>query len=84
MNTNPQQLSPDDVHYLSFEGGGGKGAAYLGALAALAHPEIGLLQHEAATDDYHLRRWTSADEFGIRGVAGASVGAITAALLASG
>ncbi|WP_162562567.1 patatin-like phospholipase family protein [Salinigranum rubrum] len=84
MNTNPQKLSPDDVHYLSFEGGGGKGAAYLGALTALAHPDIGLLQHEAATDDYHLRRWTDADEFGIRGVAGASVGAITAALLASG
>jgi NTE family protein len=84
MNTKPQKLPPDRVHYLSFEGGGGKGAAYLGALAALAHPEIGLLQHETATDDYHLRRWTDADEFGIRGVAGASVGAVTAALLASG
>jgi NTE family protein len=84
MNTKPQKLSPDDVHYLSFEGGGGKGAAYLGALAALSHPEIGLLQYEAETDDYHLRRWSSADGVGIRGVAGASVGAITAALLASG
>ena len=84
MNPTRQTLPPDDVHYLSFEGGGGKGAAYLGALAALAHPDIGLLQHEAATDDYHLRRWTDADGFGIKGVAGASVGAITATLLASG
>jgi hypothetical protein len=46
MNTRPQQLSATDVHYLSFEGGGGKGAAYLGALAALAHPAIGLLEDE--------------------------------------
>ena len=84
MNTKPQTLSPKNVRYLSFEGGGGKGAAYLGALAAFAHPEVGLLRYDATTDDYYLRRWTSADEPGIKGVAGASVGAITASLLASG
>jgi NTE family protein len=84
MNTKPQKLSPETVRYLSFEGGGGKGPTYLGALAAFAHPEIGLLRHDAATDDYHLRRWTGPDEPGISGVSGASVGAITASLLASG
>lgn len=84
MKTKPQKLSPETVRYLSFEGGGGKGAAYLGALAAFAHPEIGLVRYDAVTDDYYLRRWTSPDEPGVRGVAGASVGAVTATLLASG
>lgn len=80
----PRQLTAEQVQYISFEGGGGKGAAYLGALAALAHPEIGLLVYDDETDDYHLDRRTEGAERGVDGVAGASAGAITAALLASG
>jgi NTE family protein len=79
----PQRLAPDQVQYLSLEGGGGKGAAYLGALAALAHPSIGLLVHDHQRDDYFLKRDVDG-EGGIKGIAGASAGAITAALLASG
>ena len=80
----PTKLTPEQVHYLSFEGGGGKGAAYLGALAALSHPDIGLLEYDEVTDDYYLKRRAGGSGSGIRGMAGASAGAITVALVASG
>jgi NTE family protein len=82
--TEDATLTAGRVQYLSFEGGGGKGAAYLGALAALAHPDVGLLTYDRGTDDYHLERRTDGAERGVAGVAGSSAGAITAALLASG
>lgn len=74
------KLAPAEVSYLSFEGGGGKGGAYLGALAALAEPGLEFFQTRIVGDgvDHFL------DVRKIRGIAGASAGAITAALIASG
>lgn len=73
------KLDPEDVEYLSFAGGGGKGGAYLGVMAAAAHEDIGLLEatERDGEDDWVL------DTDQVKGVAGASAGAITAALVAS-
>jgi predicted acylesterase/phospholipase RssA len=76
-----QKLKPKDVHYLSLEGGGGKGVAYLGALAAFAESEIGILEptegKKGKKIDYIIGKQ-------IKGISGSSAGAITATLLAIG
>lgn len=38
-------LRPEEVKYLALEGGGGKGFAYLGAIAALESKSLGVLDH---------------------------------------
>ena len=63
-----------DVQYLCFEGGGGKGFAFVGALEALESPALG-----------RKLRFESGRVVGdIKGIAGASAGAITAVAVASG
>ncbi|NLB23812.1 MAG: hypothetical protein GX762_01390 [Bacteroidales bacterium] len=64
-------LKPEEVKYLAFEGGGGKGNAFLGAVKGLE--EEGVLK-------YKNGRISSS----VKGIAGASAGAITALFLASG
>ena len=59
------------IKYLSFEGGGGKGNAYVGALNALEQLKI------IGFKDHHLQG-------NIKGISGASAGAIIALLLGSG
>ena len=79
MSSEPRKLKVGDVKYLSLEGGGGKGAAYLGALAAFA--DLGILKPikgSKGPKDYVI------DNNKIKGIAGASAGAITATLLACG
>jgi NTE family protein len=72
MSTTPSlpRLTTDQIKYLALEGGGGKGTAYAGALAALF--EIGLL------------KCTQAKQVGVKGISGASAGAITALMLSCG
>ena len=72
MSNYPSRLNPDDIKYLALEGGGGKGNAYVGALESLSHPSLNIIRHL----DYRLTN--------IKGVAGASAGAITSLFLASG
>jgi NTE family protein len=67
----PGPLRPSQIRYLSFEGGGGRGFAYLGALEALE--QLGVLR---STSDP-----TTAN---IVGFGGSSAGAITALLLSCG
>lgn len=69
-------LLPEHIRYLSFEGGGGKGAAYLGVLIALLRPEFNVFKK--GEDDL---TYLSDD---IAGIAGTSAGGITAALLGAG
>jgi predicted acylesterase/phospholipase RssA len=69
------KLKTNDVNYLAFEGGGGKGIAYLGAVKALEEvfdqkPLIDLKQ------DIGLRK--------LQGISGSSAGSITAFMLALG
>lgn len=68
-----------EVKYLAFEGGGGKGVAYMGVIKALEDPRVGILPIPDQKNDYygHQRRQ-------LKGVAGASAGAITALLIAMG
>lgn len=82
------RVAASQVRHLVFSGGGGKGFAYLGALAALG--DFGFLRNPALAaerageadgstslpDDYVV------DETRIDGLAGTSAGAITAALIA--
>ena len=63
---------PEDVHYLALEGGGGKGVTYLGAIQALE-------QMNVLPIDLNRRGRNQ-----IRGISGASAGAITALMLAMG
>ena len=90
--TTEGRLARADVHYLAFEGGGGKGFAHIGAIQALE--ELGLLQTSssgrvsplARTPDY-LQSVDPARRLlpePIRGIAGSSVGAIMALLLSCG
>lgn len=71
-------IDPDSVRYLVFEGGGGKGFAYLGALQAFKHPDVGILKEHYPGAGYQI------DPTRIDGVAGASAGAIFAALVGCG
>ena len=63
----PQHLKPSDVRYLALEGGGAKGIAYIGALAALEALDI---------------RLSSGSHKGVRGISGASAGSMTAFMYA--
>lgn len=64
--------SPANVHYLALEGGGGKGVTYLGAIRALE--SMGVLPINIDSRGSNQ----------IRGISGASAGAITAMFLAMG
>jgi NTE family protein len=81
-----RRLKPQEVKYLVFEGGGGKGFAYLGALRALQERKI--LKYitpdksQPASADGH--RHGRLDFNTLRGIGGASAGAITAFLLSIG
>ncbi|MHA1853496.1 MAG: patatin-like phospholipase family protein [Candidatus Heimdallarchaeaceae archaeon] len=74
------KIKPQDVRYLIFEGGGGKGATYLGALQALEELEIiNYKKHKVNNQSvYRL------DNKQIKGLAGTSVGSLTALLIAMG
>jgi predicted acylesterase/phospholipase RssA len=69
-------LKVGQITHLALEGGGGKGFAFVGAIKALE--EIGVLGYE--TDSYGQRKL----ECKVKGLAGASAGAITAMLLSAG
>jgi predicted acylesterase/phospholipase RssA len=77
----PGAMKPEQVRFLVFEGGGGKGFAYLGALQALEDPAIGILKYSEHPDT-KLPVLTPGDR--IEGIGGASAGAITALLLSCG
>jgi predicted acylesterase/phospholipase RssA len=64
--------SPDQVRYLALEGGGGKGVTYLGAIRVLE--DLGVLPINIDKPGQNQ----------IRGISGASAGAITAMFLAMG
>ena len=70
------KLSTKDVHYLCFEGGGGKGAIYLGTLKALG--ELGILQYEKKKVGSEEK--SRLNPFSIRGVAGTSIGSLIAVM----
>jgi NTE family protein len=74
------KVSKDDVKYLVFEGGGGKGLIYLSPLQALE--ELDILSYKTVNvngkDVYRL------DHKKIHGIAGTSVGGLTALLVAAG
>ena len=74
------KIKPQDVRYLIFEGGGGKGATYLGALQALEELEI-INYKKHKVNNQSVYRLDSAQ---IKGLAGTSVGSLTALLIAMG
>lgn len=75
-NKRKHKISPKDIKFISFEGGGGKGSAYLGALWALEKLKILCWSKNSKTGGYRLNS--------IDGISGSSAGAITAMLLATG
>ena len=74
------KVSKEDVRYLIFEGGGGKGVAYLGAVQALE--ELGILSY--FEKEVNGKTVCRLDPKKIHGVAGTSVGSFTALLIACG
>lgn len=74
------KLSTKDVHYLCFEGGGGKGPIYLGATKALC--ELGVLEY--ITKIVNTNDVFRLDPKKIYGVAGTSIGSLLALLVAAG
>jgi predicted acylesterase/phospholipase RssA len=84
-------IPAEDVSYLSFQGGGAKGAAYLGALTALAQADIfsridaDKKKFPRAKFDWVLGNFVKGRaNRKIAGISGASAGAITAVLVACG
>ena len=69
---------PAGIRYLAFQGGGGKGVAYVGAIKALQR----LINGPAGQDLRLVRPWTKKNQ--IKGVSGASAGAITALFICMG
>jgi predicted acylesterase/phospholipase RssA len=74
------KLSTKNVHYLCFEGGGGKGPIYLGATKALC--ELGVLEY--ITKNVNSNEVFRLDPKKIYGVAGTSIGSLLALLIAAG
>jgi predicted acylesterase/phospholipase RssA len=74
-------MSMQKIRYITFEGGGGKGAAYLGAIEVLKEQKIIRYFREDLTNEAMT---THLDPESIKGLAGSSAGAITATLLAAG
>lgn len=68
-----ERVAPTDVKYLCFEGGGGKGIIFLGAIKALQERRI------LRFSGHRLSRNEQID-----GIAGSSAGALTAVLLSCG
>lgn len=68
-----ERISSRNVEYLCFEGGGGKGVLFLGALQELARQRV--LRYSGARLDPNGQ---------IKGIAGSSAGALTAVLLSCG
>ncbi len=75
------KLNANDVHYLCFEGGGGKGPIYLGALKALA--ELGVFRYKEK-ESITSKKVYRLDPSLIQGVAGTSIGSLIALLVATG
>ena len=71
-------LKASDVRYLAFEGGGAKGAAYLGTMVALENLKILNWTTHSRTKRRIL------DNGKIKGLSGASAGSIIATLLSCG
>lgn len=86
------ELLPQDIAYLSFEGGGGKGLAYAGPLVAFLSKKFSLESVQGMgiyTTKNLPYNGVNINQLvinpnRIKGIAGSSAGAITAALLASG
>ncbi len=74
------KVSKTDVKYLVFEGGGGKGLIYLSAIQALER--LGVLSYN--TVNVNGKEVFRLDSKKIHGVAGTSVGGLTALLIAAG
>jgi predicted acylesterase/phospholipase RssA len=94
INTANGPLKKEQVRHLAFEGGGGKGFAFVGALMALENP-LGILSYASQPlspyVDVYKPDWLphGVDQSRrlvgqIKGVSGASAGAITAFLLSCG
>lgn len=69
-NTVPRRIAKGEVKYLAFEGGGGAGNAYPGALKAL--------------ENLRILKYHANQQIGVWGIAGSSAGAITALFLSMG
>lgn len=74
------KVSKDDVKFLAFEGGGGKGVTYLGALQALE--ELGIISHKMKKKGNKV--YPRLDTEKIKGVAGTSVGSLISLLVSCG
>ncbi len=74
------KVSKENVKYLAFEGGGGKGVAYIGSLEVMK--ELGIISYYNKEKDSKTYRRINTEK--INGVAGTSVGSIVALLVACG
>jgi NTE family protein len=74
------KVSKTKVNFLSFEGGGGKGLTYLGALQALE--ELSIVSY--TTKEKGNQTYNRLDTSKIKGISGTSVGSLTALLLSCG
>ncbi len=72
------KISKEDVRYLAFEGGGGKGIAYIGALQALE--ELGILSY--IKKEVNGQTSIRLNPNKILGVSGTSAGSMSALLVA--
>lgn len=83
------KIALNNVKYLAFEGGGGKGLAYLGAAMAFSDPAIGIFKKPLPSNYVFVNELKIGQDINnhyldinkIKGVSGSSAGAITAGLI---
>ncbi|HLP53216.1 MAG TPA: patatin-like phospholipase family protein [Chitinophagales bacterium] len=85
-----KKINPSNIHYLSFEGGGGKGAVYLGAVKALEEAFYNINVNNTSKNGikgahplFRIHSLSPAKR-PLKGISGSSAGAITALMLALG
>lgn len=80
----PQALPKEKLRYLALEGGGGKGATYLGAIKQLEEYKVLPIQRKPFYLEFDGGRVLRMGSGQLVGVSGSSAGAITALMLALG
>lgn len=78
------KLNLEDIKFLAFQGGGGKGSAYAGGIRALEDPELGIDKMDDEGNIYKQTLLPCRPESPIEGIGGTSAGSITALILGMG
>ena len=79
-----RKLKIEEVKYLAFQGGGGKGATYAGAIRPFEGPDLGVERMNEQGEVEKIPLLPLRPGSPLKGISGTSAGSITALFLACG